>query len=312
MFVFPQRSVAPAPVGSAQCRTYVHRMIIVTAATGRLGQHAVDALLEKTPASEIAVAVRNVEKASSLAARGVEVRQADYDEPDTLREAFRGAQKLLLISSSEVGQRARQHAAAIEAATKAGVGFIAYTSILHADRSGIGLAVEHRATEEAIRATRIPHVFLRNGWYLENYTENLGSALAHGVLLGSAGDGRIAAAARRDFAEAAAVVLTSSGHEDKAYELAGDQSFTMQELAAVVSELSKKQVVYRDMPVAEYAASLVGFGLPKLIADMLADSDAAIARGELDDRSGDLRKLIGRPTTPLRDAVAAALSTTSS
>lgn len=285
-------------------------MIVITAATGKLGRHVVDALLEKVPASEIAVAVRNVEKASDLAARGVQVRRADYDRPETLRAAFAGADRLLLISSSEIGQREPQHRAAVSAAVEAGVRLLAYTSILHADRSKMGLATEHRATEEAIRATGIPHVFLRNGWYIENYTENLASALQHGVMLGSAAEGKIAAATRRDFAEAAvaALLASESGREKEAYELAGDEPFTMRELAAVVSDLAKKPVIYQDMPEAQYREALLGFGLPAPIAEMLADSDVGITRGELDDRSGDLRRLIGRPTTPLRAAVAAALS----
>lgn len=282
-------------------------MIIITAATGKLGRHVVEALLEKVPASEIAVAVRNVEKAEDLAARGVQVRHADYDKPETLRAAFAGADKLLLISSSEIGQRVRQHQAAVGAALEAGVRFIAYTSILHADRSALGLAREHRETEEAIRATGIPHAFLRNGWYIENYSENLASALEHGVMLGSAGEGKIAAATRRDYAEAAVAVLLGTGDPKATYELAGEEPFTMRDLAAVVSDGAKKPVTYQDMPAAAYRDALLGFGLPAPIAEMLADCDVGITRGELDDRSGDLRRLIGRPTTPLRAAIAAAL-----
>lgn len=282
-------------------------MIVITAATGKLGHHVVDALLEKVPASQIAVAVRNVDKARDFAARGVQVRHADYAKPETLRTAFAGADKLLLISSSEVGQRAVQHKAAIAAAIEAGVKLIAYTSILRADASSLGLAAEHKATEEAIRASGIPYVFLRNGWYIENYTENLGSALQHGAMMGSAKDGRIAAATRRDFAEAAVAVLTGEGHANKSYELAGDERFTMTELAAVVAELSHKPVAYHDMPFEAYRDALLGFGLPAPFAELLADSDVGISKGQLDDATGDLRRLIGHPTTPLRTAVRAAL-----
>lgn len=283
-------------------------MIIVTAATGKLGRHVVDALLEALPASEVGVAVRDVGKARDLAAKGVEVRRADYDEPETLRAAFAGAAKVLLISSNEIGQRARQHEAAVAAAVAAGVGFLAYTSILHADRSTLALAAEHRATEAAIAASGLPYALLRNGWYLENYSENLGSALQSGVILGSAGEGNVAAASRRDFAEAATAVLTGKERTSAIYELAGDEPFTMRELARVVSDLSGKPVAYQDMPEAQYREALTGFGVPAAFAGILADSDAGIARGELDDRSGDLRRLIGRPTTPLRTLVAAAVA----
>lgn len=282
-------------------------MIVITAATGKLGRHVVDALLEKVPASEVVVAVRNLEKAKDLAARGVQVRFADYEKPESLRAAFAGADKLLLISSSELGQRERQHKAAIGAAVEAGAKFLAYTSLLHADQAKMGLAAEHVATEAAIRASSIPFTLLRNGWYLENYTENLGSALQHGAMMGSAAAGKIAAASRRDFAEAAVAVLLGKGHEGKAYELAGDEPFTMSELAAVVAEQAKKPVAYHDMPFAAYRDALLGFGLPAPLAEMLADSDVGISRGELDDRSGDLRRLIGRPTTTVRASVAAAI-----
>jgi len=283
-------------------------MIVITGATGKLGRHVVEALLAKVPATEIAVAVRDPKKAEDLAARGVEVRRANYDDAASVEAALRGAEKVLLISSSEVGKRDAQHRAVVDAAKKNGVKLLAYTSMLHADRSSISLAPEHKATEEAIRASGIPYVFLRNGWYLENYTENLAPALQQGAMIGSARDGRIAAATRRDFAEAAVAVLTDDGHANKIYELAGDQPFTMSELAAEVASASGKSVVYNDMPAAQYREILTSIGLPAPVAHMLADADEGIARGELDDRSGDLRRLIGRPTTPLAVAVAAALA----
>ena len=258
-------------------------MIAVTGATGHLGRLVIDQLLKKVPAGQLVAAVRNPEKARDLAARGVQVRRADYDAPDTLAGAFQGIDKLLLISANEPGKRERQHQAAIAAAKKAGVGLLVYTSLLHADTSGISLAGEHRATEKAIREAGIPFVILRNGWYLENYTENLGPALQHGVLLGAAKNGRIAAAARADFAAAAAAVLTAPGHEGKVYELAG------------------------DLPAEKYEETLRGFGLPGPVAEMLASADEGIARGELDDACGDLRRLIGRPTATLAQAVTAAL-----
>jgi NAD(P)H dehydrogenase (quinone) len=282
-------------------------MIVVTAATGHLGRLVIDQLLQKVPASQVIAAVRSPEKARDLAARGVQVREADYNQPATLEAAFQGAEKLLLISSSEVGQRVRQHQAAVDAAKKAGVRLIAYTSILHADTSGISLAPEHLQTEAAIRASGLPFVLLRNGWYIENYTGNLAPALQHGALMGAARNGRIAAATRADFAAAAVAVLTTPGHEGKVYELAGDQPFTMAELAAEVSRQAGKPVTYKDLPADQYIGALEGVGLPAPVARMLASADQGIARGELDDPSGDLRRLIGRPTTPLAQAVAASL-----
>jgi len=282
-------------------------MIVVTGATGKLGRLVVEGLLKKVPAREIAVAVRSPEKAKDLAVRGVEIRPADYSRPETLAKAFAGAEKVLLVSSSEVGQRAPQHLAVIDAAKRAGVRLLAYTSILHGEASRLALAVEHQATEAALRESGLAWVFLRNGWYVENYTEHLDPALQHGAFVGSAGAGRIAAATRADFAEAAVTVLTGLGHEKKAYELAGDRPFTMAELAAEVARQVGRTIVYTDLPPEQYKAILTGAGVPGPYADLLVDSDLCIARGELDDASGDLRRLIGRPTTPLADAVAAAL-----
>jgi NAD(P)H dehydrogenase (quinone) len=282
-------------------------MIVVTGATGKLGHLVVEGLLKKVPAREVAVAVRSPEKAKALAAHGVEIRPADYSRPETLATAFAGAEKVLLVSSSEVGRRVPQHAAVIEAARRAGVRLLAYTSVLHGEASRLALAAEHQATEAALRASGLAWVFLRNGWYMENYTEHLGPALQHGAFVGSAGAGRIAAATRADFAEAAVAVLTGPGHENKAYELTGDRPFTMAELATEVSRQVGKTIVYTDLPPEQYKAVLTGAGVPGPYADLLVDSDLGIARGELDDASGDLRRLIGRPTTPLADAVADAL-----
>ena len=282
-------------------------MFVVTAATGHLGRLVVEALLQKVPAREIVAAVRDPAKAKDLAARGVAVRHADYARPETLGPAFAGAQKLLLISSSEVGQRTRQHAAVVQAAKASGVKLLAYTSILHAPTSRIALAAEHKATEETIRGSGLPHVFLRNGWYLENYTENLAPALQHGAIVGSAGSGRIAAAARIDFAQAAVAALTAAAPKE-AYELAGDQPFTMAELAAEVSRQTGKPIAYKDLPADQYRAVLTGAGLPGPVADIYVDADLNIVKGELEDSSGELQRLIGRKTTSLADAVRAALA----
>ena len=282
-------------------------MIAVTGASGHLGQLVIEQLLQKVPANQVIAIVRSPDKAQGLAAKGVQVRKGDYNAPATLDAAFQGVQKLLLVSSSEVGQRARQHQAVVDAAKKAGVKLLAYTSILKADTSGVSLAAEHLTTEKAIRASGIPFVFLRNGWYLENYTENLGPALQHGVLMGAAKDGRIAAATRADFAAAAVAVLTTPGHEGRVYELGGDQPFTMAELAAEVARQAGKPVAYNDLPAEAYEKTLLSFGLPPPMAQVLVSADQGIARGDLDERSGDLSRLIGRPTTPLSGAVAAGL-----
>lgn len=282
-------------------------MIAVTGATGHLGRLALDALLRTQPAADLVAIARSPERAADLRAKGVAVREGDYDRPETLRSALDGVDTLLFISSSAVGQRARQHQAVIDAAKEAGVGLIAYTSILHADTSGIGLAEEHRQTEAALAESGIPTVLLRNGWYTENYTGSIGAALEHGAVLGSAGDASIAAAPRADYAEAAAAVVASG--EDQAgrvYELAG-QPFTMAEYAAEVSRQSGTEVVYRDLPEDAYREALVGAGLPEPVAAMLAQSDAAARGGALDDRGGDLEGLLGRPPMPLADAVASAL-----
>ncbi|BDG09976.1 SDR family oxidoreductase [Anaeromyxobacter paludicola] len=282
-------------------------MFVVTAATGKLGRHAVEALLQKVPAREIAAAVRHPEKAADLAARGVQVREADYTRPGTLQAAFQAGDKVLFISSSAVGERLPQHRAVVEAARKAGVALLAYTSLLRADRSTLGLAPEHKGTEELVRASGLPFVFLRNGWYLENYTENLGPALAHGAIAGCAGQGRIAAASRADYAAAAVEVLTGAGHEGKAYELAGDAPFTLAELAAEVSRQLGRTIAYADLPPEEYRKVLTAAGLPGPFVELLVDSDLGASRGELDDRTGELRRLIGRPTTSLAAAVKAGL-----
>ncbi len=285
-------------------------MIVVTGATGKLGHHVIHSLLEKVPATEVIAAVRDSSKAQDLAGLGVQTRHGDYSEPATLAAAFAGAEKLLLISSNDVENRMPQHKAAVDAAKKAGIRLIAYTSILNADTNEMHLAADHKATEAYIRASGISYVFLRNGWYLENWTEALAPALAHGAILGAAGKARFSAATRKDYAEAAAAVLTGNGHENKVYELAGDTSFHTTELAAEVAKQSGKPVVYQDLPEKAYAEALIGFGLPAPIATMLANSDCEAGKGSLESESKDLSNLIGHPTTPLSEAVREALKAT--
>lgn len=282
-------------------------MIVITGATGNLGQHVIASLLASVPAGHIIAAVRNPAKAADLAAKGVQVRQADYNDGASLDAAFQGATKILLISSSEVGQRAQQHQNVIDAAKRAGVSLLAYTSVLRADTSPLGLAAEHVITEAAIRASSLPYTFLRNGWYLENHTEHLAPVLEHGVVLGAAQDGRFSSAARADYAAAAAAVLTAA-QPQAIYELAGDQGFTLAQYAAEVARQSGKPIVYKDLPQADFKAALVSVGVPEGFADLLADSDAGAARGGLEDHGKQLSALIGRPTTTLFDAVKAALA----
>lgn len=285
-------------------------MYAITGATGQLGRLALEDLLGKVPAGEIVALVRDPAKAADFAARGVAVRVADYDRPETLAPALAGVDRLLFISASEVGRRVPQHLALIAAAQAAGVGFIAYTSLLRADTSPMDLAVEHRATEAALAASGIPHALLRNGWYTENYAASIAPALAHGAFIGAAGDGRIASAARADYAAAAVAVLTSA--EDQAgriYELAGDESYTLAEFAAEIARQSGRPVVYRDLPRTEFAGALAGAGLPGPFADLLAESDAKAAGGALDDSSHMLSALTGRPTTPYAAVIAATLAT---
>ncbi|MHA8115530.1 SDR family oxidoreductase [Kosakonia cowanii] len=278
-------------------------MIALTGATGQLGQFVVEALLKTVPAKEIVAIVRNPPKAEALSKQGLIVRQGDYNDQAALTQALAGVEKLLLISSSEVGQRAAQHRNVINAAKAAGVKFIAYTSLLHADTSPLGLHVEHVETEKLLAESGIPYALLRNGWYSENYLASAPAALAHGVFLGAAGEGKIASATRADYAAAAARVISEEGHAGKVYELAGDKAWTLSELATLLSEASGKKVVYQNLSEADFAAALKGAGLPDGLAEMLADSDIGASKGGLFDDSQTLSKLIGRPTTSIADSV---------
>lgn len=282
--------------------------IVVTGATGQLGRQVIADLLERgVAAGDIAAGVRDAARAADLAAQGVELRIADYDRPETLKDAFRAGDRVLFVSGSEPGRRVPQHAAVVTAATEAGVALLAYTGVLGGPDADFVLADEHKATEELILASKLPYVFLRNGWYTDVYTGNLGPVLEHGAVVGSAGDGRIASAARVDYAAAAAAVLAGEGHENKIYELSGDTAWSLAEYAAEVSELTGRDIVYRNVSAEEHEAILVGAGVPAAFARILVDVDAAIARGLLSRTDGDLARLIGRPTTPLRESLAAAL-----
>lgn len=282
---------------------------LVTGASGHLGRLAVHALLERgVAASDVVATARDLDAIADLAALGVETRAADYSDPASLAQALEGVDRVLLVSSSAVGERVPQHANVIDAAKAAGVELLAYTSITRADSSTLALAEEHRATEELLAASGLPVALLRNSWYLENYTGQAATALEHGAVLGAAGEGRVSAATRADFAAAAAAVLVADDQAGQVYELGGDAAFTLSEYAATLAAESGTDVVYRDLPAEELTAVLTGAGLPEPYAAILTDSDLGLARGELQADTGDLSRLIGRPTTTPAEAVRAALA----
>lgn len=276
----------------------------IAGASGQLGRLVIEGLKNRIPSADLVALARAPAKVADL---GIAARHADYDQPSTLAPALAGIHTLLLISGSEVGQRARQHRNVIAAARQAGVQRIVYTSLLHADTSPLSLASEHVATEQLLRDAGMTWTVLRNGWYTENYTAAIPGALAAGALIGSAGNGRIAAAPRKDYADAAAAVLTTPGHAGKTYELAGDDAWTLTELAAEISRQAGRDIPYRDLPETEYAAALTQHGLPAELARAIASWDMGAAHGALDESNHELSRLIGRPTTPLAEVVAAAL-----
>ncbi|MFF4880701.1 NAD(P)H-binding protein [Micromonospora sp. NPDC000668] len=278
----------------------------VTGATGRLGRLVIEHLLDAgVPATEIAAVVRTPEKAADFAARGVEIRQANYDDPSTLPGAVAGVRRLLLISGDTPGQRVAQHTAVIDAAKLAGVERLIYTSILRADTTTNPLAPEHKATEEVTAASGLPYTILRNSWYTENYTDQLPQYLQTGVILGATGGSRVSAATRADYAAAAVAALTRQEDGNAVYELGGT-AFTFDELAAAVTQVTGTTVVHRDLSATELAATLENVGLDAGTAGFVAALDHSIAIGELTTDSDDLSRLIGRPSTPLHDAVRAA------
>ncbi|GII64023.1 NAD(P)-dependent oxidoreductase [Sphaerisporangium krabiense] len=286
-------------------------MIVVTAATGQLGRLVMEGLLATVPADQLVAAVRNPAKAADLAERGVQVREADYDRPETLANVFGAGDRVLLISGPDLGTRVAQHKAVVDAAAAAGVALLAYTSVLQADISPLAVAPDHRATEEYIRASGVPYSFLRNGWYSENYHAAIINGAEHGVIVGSAGDGLIASATRADYAAAAVAVLIGAGpgevenHDNTVYELSGDVGWTMRELAVEVGAATPREVVYQNLSPEEYARVLAATGMPEPVAELYAAMDVDISRGALSATPGDLHKLIGHPSTHIRETVAA-------
>lgn len=276
----------------------------VTGATGQLGTIVIKELKKRVPTDEIVALVRSPEKASNL---GVETRKFDYNNRDGLTESLKGIDRLLLISSNEIGQRAKQHLNVIEAAWKNGVKWIVYTSLLHADKSSLSLATEHHTTEQAIIDSGIDYTILRNGWYTENYANSIKGAVDGGAYIGSASNGRISSASRADYAEAAAVVITNESHKGKIYELAGDDSYTLHDLAAEVSKQSGKKIPYKNLTEGEYIDALKSFNVPGPLAEAIAGWDVSASNDDLYDDSHQLSLIIGRPTTPLSESVREAL-----
>lgn len=283
--------------------------IAVTGATGHLGRLVVNALLRDVPASDVVAVVRDADKAADLAAKGVTVRAADYNDSASLEAALDGVERVLLISGTNVGSRARQHAAVIDAAAKQGVSLLAYTSVLRASENSLNpVASEHVATEAHLRASGVPFVLLRNGWYLENYVHEARGAAESGVVVTSAGAGRVATATRAEYADAAAAVLTTDGHVGRVYELSGAEGWTKDDFAASIAEILGATVAVKFVTPGEQLAALTAAGVPEMWAGFGVAVDGAIAAGELDVDGNDLEALIGRKPLPLRESLADALA----
>ena len=281
--------------------------IAITGATGQLGNLVIEQLLQLTAAQNIVALVRNIDKAEHFKAQGIELREFDYDRPETLVPALLGIDKLLLISANEISRRTPQHQAVIDAAKVAGVPYLAYTSLLRADTSPLGLAQEHRETEKLIQDSGITYTFLRNNWYSENYLAGVAHTIEIGTLFGAAQDGRISSASRIDYAEAAAKVLTSTGHENKTYELAGSESFSLSDLATFIGQAVNKDIIYQNLSAEEYTQGLTQAGLPAGLVDVIVDADIQTIQGAMYSDSKDLEQLIGHKTTSIQDAIKAAL-----
>ncbi|WP_462156169.1 SDR family oxidoreductase [Pseudoalteromonas piscicida] len=279
-------------------------MIAITGATGKLGQLVIEFLAQKIPAKHIVALVRDLDKGKALTNLGVTVRQADYDKPHTLDAALTGVEKLLLISGNQIGSRTPQHKAVIDAAVKNQVRLIAYTSILNVDNSPLELAKEHKETEAYLRASGVAYSMLRNGWYNENYTDLVPVFTANNAITSIAPQAQINSAARADYALAAATVLSSSGHDNSVYELAGDNAFTIKGLAQAVSKHTQVEVKAKFVSEEEYLAYLVALGVPAAFAALLVDAEAQAQQGYLATQSNALSQLIGRPTTTVAQSLA--------
>jgi NAD(P)H dehydrogenase (quinone) len=285
--------------------------ILVTGATGNLGSKIVQSLLQKAPQAKVIAGARKQEKAAALVGKGAEFRALDYDQPDTIEAALKGVTRVVLVSGTDVGRRVPQHKAVIDAAKRAGVKLLGYTSILRATESPLLLAQEHRGTEEVLAASGLPHILLRHGWYTENSTATAPLSVKFGVVQSCAADGRYSTATRQDYAEGDAALILRDGHSPgQRYELAGSTSWSKGEYAALLSRLSGKPVTYQAMSQPDFAASLVAAGLPEIVAKIISDSDAGAANGWLQDDSRTLEKVLGRPTQTLEKIVEQTLKET--
>ncbi|MHA3054742.1 SDR family oxidoreductase [Acinetobacter sp. ANC 4633] len=277
--------------------------IAITGATGQLGECVIQFLLHSQAPENIVALVRNQDKALHFTQQGIDVRYFNYDEPASLTPALQGIDKLLLISANEVGRRTPQHQAVIEAAKHVQVKHIVYTSLLNAEHSLLSLAKEHQETEALIKQSGLNYTFLRNNWYSENYLATLPQIIEQGVLYGAAGEGKISSASRQDYAEAAAKVLSSSGHEQKVYELAGSSSFTLSDLAHTITQIAGKTVRYQNLGTQEYTEALLAAGLPEGLVDVIVDADIQAAKGAMYSESKDLEHLIGHANTDIKSQI---------
>lgn len=276
----------------------------ITGATGQLGSLVVEQLKKRGYTDNLVALVRSTEKAKSL---GIEAREFDYNSPESLEKALIGIDRLIFISANEIGQRARQHKNVIDAAKKLNVNWVVYTSLLRADSSSLNLADEHLITEQELKNSGLDFTILRNGWYTENYTASIPAAVQNGAFIGSAGDGKISSAARLDYAEALAIVITNTDHKGKVFELSGDESYTLTNLAAELSKQTEKTIPYNNLPEEAYAGILLQVGLPEGLAKGLASWDVSASKGDLFNDNHQLSKLLGRPTTPLSKSISEAL-----
>lgn len=281
--------------------------IAITGATGQLGHLVIESLIKLNSQHHIIALVRDLKKGFIFKDQDFEVRHFDYDQPQSLATALKGVDKLLLISANEIGRRVAQHKAVIDAAKKANVPYIAYTSLLNANTSPLGLAPEHRETEDLIKKSGLSYTLLRNNWYSENYLASLQNVIETGILFGAAADGKISSASRQDYADAAAYVLHGNEHNNKTYELAGSHAFTLNDLAGLISRASSKQIRYQNLTAEDYRLGLTQAGLVPDLVDVIVDADVQAAQAAMYSERDDLEHIIGRPTTPIADSIQHAL-----
>ena len=261
--------------------------IVITGASGQLGRLTAELVLARVPASEVTLTTRRPEALSDFVGRGARVRQADFDRPETLAEAFAGGERLLLISADVVGRRVAQHRAAIEAAREVGVRHVAYTSYLNpvAENPAV-ITPDHRDTEEALRESGLAWTALRNAFYAEYQVPAGAQAIATGQLIHNNGEGRIAYVSREDCAAAAAAVLTTEGHEGKAYDITGPESLSFAEAAERISAATGREIRHVDVPPEAARQGMLSSGMPEWQVDVSLGLLAAVREGALDAVTG--------------------------